>query len=142
MKCTLHCNGDKTAEVHFHVAHTFFKLYLIPTDPPDGSPSCFMESALNYTALRLVCSWSGGFPFPSLQWTGDLKHVIQEQADTGQTNPLTKSAILLPSEGLASSNSLFTCRGSHVALKESTTCSTRACEIRERRIFKLQGTNS
>ncbi|KAM7374339.1 hypothetical protein PAMP_007005 [Pampus punctatissimus] len=93
--------------------------------PPDGSPSCTVEPAQNHTSLRLLCSWSGGFPSASLHWTGDLKHVGQDEADTGQqTNPLTNTAILLPSEGLTSTNSLFTCMGSHPALKESTECRT------------------
>ncbi|XP_044079276.1 V-set and immunoglobulin domain-containing protein 10-like 2 isoform X2 [Siniperca chuatsi] len=94
--------------------------------PPDGSPSCSIEPALNHTSLRLLCSWPGGFPSPSLHWTGDLKRLEQEEADTGQqTNPLINTAILLQSEGLTTNNSLFTCTGSHLALKQSTECSTR-----------------
>ncbi|XP_026184322.1 V-set and immunoglobulin domain-containing protein 10-like 2 [Mastacembelus armatus] len=96
-------------------------------DPPDGSPSCSVEPALNHTSLRLRCSWPGGFPSPSLYWTGDIKRVGQDQADTGeQTNPLSNTDILLPPEGLTSNNSLFKCLGSHPALKQSTECSTRA----------------
>uniref|UniRef100_A0A7N9AMG5 Ig-like domain-containing protein n=1 Tax=Mastacembelus armatus TaxID=205130 RepID=A0A7N9AMG5_9TELE len=84
-------------------------MYLIPTDPPDGSPSCSVEPALNHTSLRLRCSWPGGFPSPSLYWTGDIKRVGQDQADTGeQTNPLSNTDILLPPEGLTSNNSLDT----------------------------------
>ncbi|XP_069577958.1 V-set and immunoglobulin domain-containing protein 10-like 2 [Brachyistius frenatus] len=95
--------------------------------PPDGSPSCSVEPALNHTSMRLLCSWPGGFPSPSLLWTGDLMHAGQDQGDPGlQTNPLTRNDILLPSGGLTSNNSLFTCRGSHPALKQLTTeCSTR-----------------
>ncbi|XP_070774130.1 V-set and immunoglobulin domain-containing protein 10-like 2 [Enoplosus armatus] len=94
--------------------------------PPDGSPSCSAEPALNHTSLRLFCSWPGGFPSPSLHWTGDLKRVGQGEADTGQqTNPLTNTAILLPPDGLTTNNTLFTCTGSHLALKQSTECSTR-----------------
>ncbi|KAI3373652.1 hypothetical protein L3Q82_022243, partial [Scortum barcoo] len=94
--------------------------------PPDGSPSCSVEPALNHTSLRLLCSWPGGFPPPSLQWTGDLKRAGQVEADTGQqTNQLTNAALLLPSEGLTSNSSLFTCTGSHLALKESPACSMR-----------------
>ncbi|XP_022618404.1 V-set and immunoglobulin domain-containing protein 10-like 2 [Seriola dumerili] len=94
--------------------------------PPDGPPSCSVQPALNHTSLRLLCSWPGGFPSASIRWTGDLKRLGQEEADTGQqTNPLSSTAILLPSEGLKSNNSLFTCMGSHPALKQSTECSTR-----------------
>lgn len=114
--------------------HCLVMLYLIPTDPPDGSPSCSVEAALNHTSLRLLCSWPGGFPFPSLQWTGDLKQVGHDEADTGQeTNPLTNTAILLSSEGLTSNNSSFTCLGSHLALKHSTVCSTRTCKEEKRK---------
>ncbi|XP_054482337.1 V-set and immunoglobulin domain-containing protein 10-like 2 [Anoplopoma fimbria] len=94
--------------------------------PPDGSPSCSVEPALNHTSLRLLCSWPGGLPSPSLHWTGPLTQVGKDEADPGQqTNPLTNTAILLPSESLTSNSSLFTCTGSHLALKQSTECSTR-----------------
>lgn len=113
---------------HF-ARHCLVTLYLIPTDPPDGSPSCSVEPALNHTSLRLLCSWPGGFPSPSLQWTGRLKQAGQDQADIGKTtNPLSNTATLLSSEGLTSNNSLFTCIGSHLALKQSTACVTRACK--------------
>ncbi|XP_059207075.1 V-set and immunoglobulin domain-containing protein 10-like 2 [Centropristis striata] len=95
--------------------------------PPGGSPSCSVEPALNHTTLRLLCSWPGGFPSPSLHWSGHLKRAGQAEADTGQqTNPLTNTAILLPSESLKSNNSLFSCIGSHVALKQSSECITRS----------------
>ncbi|XP_076607161.1 V-set and immunoglobulin domain-containing protein 10-like 2 [Chaetodon auriga] len=75
--------------------------------PPDGSPSCSVEPALNHTSLRLLCSWPGGFPSPSLQWTRDLKEVGHSKADTGQqTNPLTNTAILLSTEGLNSNSNI------------------------------------
>nr|XP_029136843.1 V-set and immunoglobulin domain-containing protein 10-like 2 [Labrus bergylta] len=54
--------------------------------PPDGSPSCSVEPTLNHTSLRLLCSWSGGFPSPNLHWTGDLHRVAQNESDTGQQN--------------------------------------------------------
>lgn len=104
------------------------KLYPVPTDPPDSLPSCSVEPARNYTSLRLLCSWAGGFPTPSLQWTGDLKLAERDQADMGQqTNSLTTTAIMLASEGLPPSSG-FTCMGSHVALEQTAACSTRACE--------------
>ncbi|XP_068456267.1 V-set and immunoglobulin domain-containing protein 10-like 2 [Clinocottus analis] len=94
--------------------------------PPDGSPSCSVEPALNHTSVRLLCSWPGGLPSPSLHWTRPLAQVGQEEADTGpQTNPLTNTAILLPPEDLTSNGSLFTCMGSHLSLKQPTECSTR-----------------
>lgn len=114
--------------LHF-AHHCLVTLYLIPTDPPDGSPSCSVEPALNHTSLRLLCSWPGGFPSPSLHWNGHPKRAGQDEADTGQqTNPLTNTAILLPSEGLTSNDTLFTCMGSHLALQQSAECSTRTCK--------------
>lgn len=80
-----------------------------------------MEPALNHTSLRLLCSWPGGFPSPSLWWTGDP---ILPGRDDLQTN----AAILLLGEGLTTNNSLFKCMGSHQALKEATACSVRTCE--------------
>ncbi|XP_056267258.1 V-set and immunoglobulin domain-containing protein 10-like 2 [Pseudoliparis swirei] len=94
--------------------------------PPDGSPSCSVEPALNHTSVRLLCSWPGGFPSPSLRWTGPLARAGQEQAATGpQANPPAGAAILLPPGELTANSSSFTCMGSHVALKASTQCSTR-----------------
>ncbi|XP_023818677.1 V-set and immunoglobulin domain-containing protein 10-like 2 [Oryzias latipes] len=84
--------------------------------PPDGSPICSVEPALNYTSLKLICSWPGGFPSPALQWKGDL---------VDQLNSQDSSTILLPPGGLIPNNSLFSCVGSHPALKQQTECSTR-----------------
>ncbi|XP_038129863.1 V-set and immunoglobulin domain-containing protein 10-like 2 [Cyprinodon tularosa] len=98
---------------------------LIVHYPPDGSPSCSVESAQNHTSLRLFCSWAGGFPSPSLRWTGDIIKPGQEQVETEQRGNLqTSSAILLTSEGLIQNNSLFTCLGAHPARKQLAECST------------------
>ncbi|XP_047463867.1 V-set and immunoglobulin domain-containing protein 10-like 2 [Mugil cephalus] len=97
--------------------------------PPDGSPSCSVEPALNHSSLRLFCFWPGGSPSPSLQWTGDLTHAEQEQSNTNinnTSNHHTTTAILLLSGGLPSNNSMFTCTGSHLALKQRRECSTHA----------------
>lgn len=103
-------------------------MFLPPTDPPDDSPSCSVEPALNHTSLRLRCSWPGGFPSPSLWWTGDL-------ALPGREDLQSSAATLLLGEGLTSNNSLFKCVGSHQALKEATACSVRTCE-KEKNFFK------
>lgn len=110
--------------IHIATLHIFF---FPPTDPPDDSPSCSVEPALNHTSLRLLCSWPGGFPSPSLRWRGDL---IRPGRDDPVTNLQTNAAILLPREGLTSNNSLFTCVGSHRALKQATTCRIHTCEKR------------
>ncbi|CAN9501321.1 unnamed protein product [Ophioblennius macclurei] len=93
--------------------------------PPDGSPSCSVEPAMNHTSLRLLCSWPGGFPAPSLHWTGDLAHAQDDADNVQQRNRLTSTALLLPSGGLTSNNSLFTCTGSHRALEQPAECSAR-----------------
>ncbi|XP_061902660.1 V-set and immunoglobulin domain-containing protein 10-like 2 [Entelurus aequoreus] len=89
--------------------------------PPDASPSCSMEPALNHTSLRLRCSWTGGFPSASVYWAEHLRRAGQDEVGKGHT-----SGILLPSEELGSNSSLFTCTGSHPALKQPVECSTRA----------------
>ncbi|XP_043997445.1 V-set and immunoglobulin domain-containing protein 10-like 2 [Gambusia affinis] len=93
--------------------------------PPDGSPVCSVESALNHTALRLLCSWLGGFPSPSLNWTGDPTQAGQKQVDTGQQPRLTTNVMMLPSETLNRNSSLFRCVASHPALQQPTECSAR-----------------
>ncbi|KAM9332690.1 V-set and immunoglobulin domain-containing protein 10-like 2 [Pholidichthys leucotaenia] len=86
--------------------------------PPDGFPSCSVEPALNHTSLRLLCSWPGGVPSPSLHWTGDQIHPWKNQSDTEQqTNDL-----LVPSDSSSFNSSLFTCHGFHPALEQSKQC--------------------
>ncbi|PWA22974.1 hypothetical protein CCH79_00001882 [Gambusia affinis] len=92
--------------------------------PPDGSPSCSVEAALNHTALKLLCVWAGGFPSPSLDWAGDLVQAGKTQVNAEQqTNLQSGTAVILPSESMTP-NSLFRCVGSHPALKQTTECST------------------
>ncbi|XP_030009979.1 V-set and immunoglobulin domain-containing protein 10-like 2 [Sphaeramia orbicularis] len=88
--------------------------------PPDGSPSCSVEAAVNHTSLKLLCFWAGGFPPPALTWSGDLKHTGPEQLSTKQLSN-RNTAMVLPSEGI-SSNSSFTCTGSHPVLRQPTGC--------------------
>ncbi|XP_061608397.1 V-set and immunoglobulin domain-containing protein 10-like 2 [Phyllopteryx taeniolatus] len=88
--------------------------------PPDGSPSCSMQPAMNHTSLRLRCSWAGGFPPAYVHWAENLRRVEGDEVDIGHND------ILLPSEDLAGNSSLFTCTGSHLALKQAVECSTRA----------------
>ncbi|KAM4726248.1 V-set and immunoglobulin domain-containing protein 10-like 2 [Anableps anableps] len=94
--------------------------------PPAGSPSCSLEPAQNHTSLRLLCSWSGGFPSPTIRWTWDIIKVEQELEETELQRTLqTGATILLPSEGLIPNNSLFTCNGVHPARKQLAECNTR-----------------
>ncbi|XP_049599476.1 V-set and immunoglobulin domain-containing protein 10-like 2 [Syngnathus scovelli] len=88
--------------------------------PPDGSPSCSMEPAVNHTSLKLRCSWTGGFPSAEVHWANHLRRA-GEEVDEGHD-----SDILLPSQDLFGNSSLFTCTGSHLALEQSVECSTRA----------------
>uniref|UniRef100_A0A8C6S624 Ig-like domain-containing protein n=1 Tax=Neogobius melanostomus TaxID=47308 RepID=A0A8C6S624_9GOBI len=83
--------------------------------PPDGLPSCSVESTFEHTYLRLFCTWPGGFPTPTLFWSGDL-------VDQEAVNPKTNTAILQYSQGTASNNSQFRCQGSHIALNQPTGC--------------------
>lgn len=119
--------GRSGCSLHTSSILPLYTYFPPPTDPPDDSPSCSVEPALNHTSLRLLCSWPGGFPSPSLRWTGDL---IRPGRDDPETNLQTNAAILLPREGLTSNNSLFTCVGSHRALKQATTCRIHTCEKR------------
>nr|XP_061801181.1 V-set and immunoglobulin domain-containing protein 10-like 2 [Nerophis lumbriciformis] len=89
--------------------------------PPDGSPSCSLEPAANHTSLRLRCSWPGGFPSATVQWAGHLKRARRDEADSRHNGD-----ILLPSGSFSGNSSLFTCKGSHLALKNPLECSTRA----------------
>lgn len=90
-----------------------------------------MEPALNHTSLRLLCSWPGGFPSPSLYWTGDLIPTGQQQVNKEQQTKPMSSNILLPSGGLTPNSSLFTCHGAHPALKHQMECSIHTCKSRK-----------
>ncbi|MCI4386614.1 hypothetical protein PGIGA_G00064500 [Pangasianodon gigas] len=84
--------------------------------PPDGFPSCTMFPANNYSDLALFCSWDGGYPPATLNWSpnvnGDNREVI------------TNITWIQPGSDMAN-NSVFTCYGSHVALNSTQSCSTR-----------------
>ncbi|XP_017347382.1 V-set and immunoglobulin domain-containing protein 10-like 2 [Ictalurus punctatus] len=84
--------------------------------PPDGSPSCSIFPVNNYTDLALSCSWKGGYPAPTLNWTpyvnGDIRDSV---ANITRIQPGPETA----------NNSVFTCYGSHVALNVAQTCITR-----------------
>ncbi|XP_046876909.1 V-set and immunoglobulin domain-containing protein 10-like 2 [Hypomesus transpacificus] len=94
--------------------------------PPDGSPSCIVQPALNYSSLSLQCTWPGGLPPPSLRWSPGLLAPGQEGAVLGQEGAvLTNNVTMLQSGANTFNNSLFTCQGSHLALNQSTYCSIR-----------------
>ncbi|KAM3869182.1 V-set and immunoglobulin domain-containing protein 10-like 2 [Diretmus argenteus] len=94
--------------------------------PPDGSPSCSVEPALNHTSLRLLCSWPDGLPSASLYWTRGLLGLGQHVAGPGpEIDKLTNNATLLQSVAQISNNTLFTCLASHPALNHTKYCSTR-----------------
>ncbi|KAK0150265.1 V-set and immunoglobulin domain-containing protein 10-like 2 [Merluccius polli] len=94
--------------------------------PPDGSPSCSVEPALNHSSLSLQCSWPGGLPVPSLHWTRGLLGLGQEVAGPGQEiDKLSNNITLEPAVAAASNNTLFTCLGSHPASANTTYCSMR-----------------
>uniref|UniRef100_A0A8C7I692 Ig-like domain-containing protein n=1 Tax=Oncorhynchus kisutch TaxID=8019 RepID=A0A8C7I692_ONCKI len=88
--------------------------------PPDGSPSCSVLPAMNYSSLNLTCSWPGGLPSPSLRWTTNLLSLAQ-----GGAWPANNVSVL-QSGSQTSNNSLFTCLGIHPALNTSTQCTARA----------------
>ncbi|KAL2095119.1 hypothetical protein ACEWY4_009838 [Coilia grayii] len=81
--------------------------------PPDGGPSCTIQPTNNYTDLSLSCVWEGGQPYASLHWSPFVNRQSYRTATFIQTGPVTGN------------NSVFECHGSHVALKDSRSCSTR-----------------
>lgn len=88
-------------------------------DPPDGVPLCSISSTNNYTDLALFCSWEGGYPPATLNWSPYV-NVLYSPGIANITQ------IQLGPE--IANNSVFTCYGSHVALNSSRTCSTRTCK--------------
>ncbi|XP_070296585.1 V-set and immunoglobulin domain-containing protein 10-like 2, partial [Salvelinus sp. IW2-2015] len=95
--------------------------------PPDGSPSCSVLPAMNYSSLNLTCSWPGGLPPPSLRWTTNLLAQVQGGAWLGGEGAWPANNVsVLQSGSQTSNNSLFTCLGMHPALNTSTQCTARA----------------
>ncbi|XP_064827156.1 V-set and immunoglobulin domain-containing protein 10-like 2 [Oncorhynchus masou masou] len=95
--------------------------------PPDGSPSCSVLPAMNYSSLNLTCSWPGGLPSPSLRWTTNHLSLAQGGAWLGGEESWPANNIsVLQSGSQTNNNSLFTCQGMHPALNTSTQCTARA----------------
>ncbi|XP_026990006.2 titin-like isoform X2 [Tachysurus fulvidraco] len=84
--------------------------------PPDGAPSCSILPINNYTDLALVCTWVSGYPPPNLTWSPYLN------GDNPQG--LANITRILPGSETFN-NSVFTCYGTHVALKDPQSCSNR-----------------
>lgn len=91
----------------------------VSSDPPDGSPACSILPVNNYTDLALSCSWKGGYPSPTLNWSPYVNGNNRED--------MTNITWIQPGPETAN-NSAFTCYGSHVALNAAQTCVTRTCE--------------
>ncbi|XP_028839579.1 hemicentin-1-like [Denticeps clupeoides] len=83
--------------------------------PPDGSPSCSILPANNYTDLMLWCSWEGGKPQASLYWSQFLP---------GKDGWEVSNATLIQRGPDTANNSVFFCRGSHIALNSYKGCNT------------------
>ncbi|XP_071219361.1 LOW QUALITY PROTEIN: V-set and immunoglobulin domain-containing protein 10-like 2 [Salvelinus alpinus] len=95
--------------------------------PPDGSPSCSVLPAMNYSSLNLFCSWLGGLPPPSLRWTTNPLSLAQGEVWLGGEGPWPGNNVsILQSGSQTSNNSLFTCLGIHPALNTPTQCTARA----------------
>ncbi|XP_055791184.1 V-set and immunoglobulin domain-containing protein 10-like 2 [Salvelinus fontinalis] len=95
--------------------------------PPDGSPSCSVLPAMNYSSLNLSCSWLGGLPPPSLRWTTNPLSLAQGGAWLGGEGAWPANHVsVLQSGSQTSNNSLFTCLGIHPALNTPTQCTARA----------------
>ncbi|XP_026862103.1 V-set and immunoglobulin domain-containing protein 10-like 2, partial [Electrophorus electricus] len=85
--------------------------------PPDGIPSCSILPLNNYTELALSCSWVGGYPPATLNWSPYVNGVSLQGSDNmTQIQPGPDTA----------NNSVFICHGTHVALNVTRNCSTRA----------------
>ncbi|XP_072518613.1 basement membrane-specific heparan sulfate proteoglycan core protein-like [Salminus brasiliensis] len=84
--------------------------------PPDGAPTCTILPANNYTDLALFCSWEGGHPAANLKWSPYGNGAVSQG--------ITNFTQIQPGPETAN-NSVFTCRGSHVALNIGQNCSTR-----------------
>ncbi|XP_058270972.1 V-set and immunoglobulin domain-containing protein 10-like 2 isoform X1 [Hemibagrus wyckioides] len=84
--------------------------------PPDSSPACSILPVNNYTDLALSCSWKGGYPSPTLNWSPYVNGNNRED--------MTNITWIQPGPETAN-NSVFICYGSHVALNAAQTCVTR-----------------
>ncbi|KAI4900510.1 hypothetical protein NFI96_020140, partial [Prochilodus magdalenae] len=84
--------------------------------PPDGVPYCSIFPANNYNDLALSCSWEGGYPPATLNWT--------QNAHGDSIRGTTNLTWIQPGPE-TSNNSVFTCYGSHLALNVAQHCSTK-----------------
>ncbi|XP_007900527.2 V-set and immunoglobulin domain-containing protein 10 [Callorhinchus milii] len=80
--------------------------------PPTGFPVCHSE--FSDTNMYLYCSWVGGYPYPTLVWSGegvndeneDAEHFLPGRNDT---------KILTLSKSATYDGKMFKCTGSHFA---------------------------
>ncbi|XP_061105436.1 V-set and immunoglobulin domain-containing protein 10-like 2 [Conger conger] len=89
--------------------------------PPEGSPTCTILPGNNYTDLALWCTWMGGYPQPSLAWTGGDAW----EDSYGREQSLGNATLMQPGARTAD-RSTFTCQGSHVALNTTASCNATA----------------
>ncbi|XP_022531716.2 V-set and immunoglobulin domain-containing protein 10-like 2 [Astyanax mexicanus] len=84
--------------------------------PPDGAPYCSILPANNYNDLALFCSWEGGYPAATLNWSPYTQ---------GGNNQGTNNITWIQPGPETTNNSVFTCYGSHITSKVSQSCSTK-----------------
>ncbi|XP_064209245.1 V-set and immunoglobulin domain-containing protein 10-like 2 [Anguilla rostrata] len=89
--------------------------------PPDGNPTCAILPGNNYTDLALWCSWAGGYPQPSLAWTG-----TDPLANTYGWERSPGNATLMQPGARTANRATFTCLGTHVALNTTASCNATA----------------
>ncbi|XP_035383022.1 V-set and immunoglobulin domain-containing protein 10-like 2 [Electrophorus electricus] len=107
--------------------------------PPDGNPSCSIHPVNNYTDLALSCSWVGGYPPATLNWSPHnneylmlscsweggfplaLLWWVSRSGDMQGTSEENSNILLLPSSGNYSDKA-FVCQAKHPLAKESKQC--------------------
>ncbi|XP_056652931.1 V-set and immunoglobulin domain-containing protein 10-like [Monodelphis domestica] len=89
-------------------------LNLTVAAPPPGSPRCSLQGSPGDRSLLLGCTWPGGVPGASVQWTGLPRDV--------PAGPAPSSLLVSVPAGPQLSGVTFTCLGRHLA-------ATRSCSV-------------
>ncbi|XP_063000322.1 V-set and immunoglobulin domain-containing protein 10 [Elgaria multicarinata webbii] len=89
--------------------------------PPPSLPQCWAQTTAEGSGgVQLFCSWPGGYPHPTLQWTKpeNLSWAIN-------TTSITDTAVATLNSSHLRNGKAFTCRGSHIVSQEGN----RGCTV-------------
>ncbi|KAG8456176.1 hypothetical protein GDO86_002101 [Hymenochirus boettgeri] len=85
-------------------------LELLVYYPPSSPITCQVNNSMDFSELLLSCSWSGGYPNPSLQWKQNGKLISNNSSERNSMDTLVVSV----NRTQLSAKQIFQCSGNHL----------------------------